>query len=289
MSGDTDSMNNKRILIVGGTAGIGRALAISCLKRGAEVWIVGRRQPDAPLSEARFLQKDLSSMKNAQSLVDDLKKLGKPFDILVFTNGIISTKERTSTDEGIEQDLAISYLSRYVMLQKIFAEKANHVLIKEGETRVFVMGYPGTNQTLKLDDLNSEQSYAQFEAHMKTVVCNEALVSYCADQKVNVLSYGLNPGLIKTEIRDNFFGKGSWLSTVFEFFIGLFFKSAEQYSERVLVPLMTSPSLKSSNKALFDSGGTVLKPNPFFAENPQAYSWIIEQSEALRVKALGSK
>lgn len=38
-------LNKKNILVVGGTAGIGQALAVSCSKRGANVTVVGRRTP----------------------------------------------------------------------------------------------------------------------------------------------------------------------------------------------------------------------------------------------------
>ncbi|KAJ3334946.1 hypothetical protein HDU91_002441 [Kappamyces sp. JEL0680] len=88
----------KSILIIGGTAGIGRALAISCLDRKAAVTVVGRRQPDEALKNAAFVQKDLGLVRNAVDLAAqvDLKK----YDTVVFTNGIFAGAKREETKEG---------------------------------------------------------------------------------------------------------------------------------------------------------------------------------------------
>ncbi len=61
--------------------------------------------------------------------------------------------------------------------------------------------------------------------------------------------YGLNPGLNQTDIREYMLGKG-WLFHVVESMVGLFCKSAEQYAESVLVPLMVAPELQHLIKLL---------------------------------------
>lgn len=77
------------------------------------------------------------------------------------------------------------------------------------------MGFPGTENTCSVDDFNSEKNYSVVVAHMNTVVGNEALVSWLSGQLGSSANlYGLNPGMIKTEIRDSYLVKGSWLSTI---------------------------------------------------------------------------
>ena len=73
--------------------------------------------------------------------------------------------------------------------------------------RVFIMGYPGTGQAGTLDDLNAEKSYRAMPVHMNTVAGNEMLVLDAPTRYPNATFFGLNPGLIKTNIRDNFLGK----------------------------------------------------------------------------------
>ena len=276
----SELIKNKQFLIVGGTAGIGRALAISLLQRGAQVTVVGRRQPDQALAQAKFVSKDLSLMKNAQALAKEIP-LNK-LDVIVFTNGIIPTTDRVETAEKVEIDMAVSYLSRFVFWNAAAASFSQN---RSTKPRVFVMGYPGQNMKSDISDLNSEKEYKAFPAHEKTVIANEALVTYLAENK-SINAYGLNPGLIFTEIRDRLLGKGSWASFIVESMIKLFCQSAEQYAENTLVHLMVSPQLEDASGRLFYSKGSTIGPNPSLSLEKQKQ--VIEESKKLAERALAA-
>ena len=67
------NLQNKNILIIGGTAGIGKALALSLIKRNSNITIVGRRTPSEDiLSKVTFVKKDLTLLKDAVSLYKDI-------------------------------------------------------------------------------------------------------------------------------------------------------------------------------------------------------------------------
>jgi len=150
------------------------------------------------------------------------------------------------------------------------------------------MAFPGKNQTAVLDDFNSEHNYSAITAHMNTVVANEALVTYLNEGlKGTANAYGLNPGAIKTEIRDNFLGKGSWLSWVVESLIGLFTKSAESYAENTLLSVLASPTLEDQPGLLTDSSRFILPQNPFLADSKNL-NRLIEESAKLADLALAS-
>lgn len=274
-------LNKKNILIVGGTAGIGKALAISCLKRNANVTIVGRRAPDDTLSKATFFKKDLSLMVNAHSLADDIDL--KKIDIVVFTNGIIAAPTRQESEEKLELDLAVSYLSRLVFAKTFLSHQlGSQRFDKNHKARIFIMGYPGEKTAASVDDFNSEKQYSTWVAHMNTVVGNEAMVTYLDQQLPDVNVYGLNPGLIRTEIRDNYLQKGSWTSGFVEGSIGLFCKNADSYAENVLIHLLVSDELENSSKALIDSSSVLLTPNEFLVkDNGVNQARVIKESEIL--------
>ena len=63
------------------------------------------------------------------------------------------------------------------------------------------MGFPGADQTGSIDDFNSERTYSLMTAHSNTVVGNEALVLDAAARYPALNAYGLNPSLIKSNIR----------------------------------------------------------------------------------------
>ena len=212
-------------------------------------------------------------MKNAKSLGQELSNT--KIDILVFTNGIMASKTRHETPEGIELDLAVSYLSR--------VEIVNSLTIASN-ARVFVMGFPGQKMEANLEDFNSEKNYAAWPAHMQTVIGNEALVEFCSNRH-SVNAYGLNPGLIRTEIRQNFLGKGLF-SKIVESLIGVFNQSAQAYSDNVLVHLLASPELESKSGCNFDNAGVEIASNPFLTNENRAR--ILAESQKLIDKALAS-
>jgi hypothetical protein len=123
---------------------------------------------------------------------------------------------------------------------------------------------------------------------MRTVVGNEALVTFVADKVPGANVYGLNPGLIRTEIRDGYLGKDTWFSYAVESLIGLFCQSAETFAEKTLLPLMVAPELDSANKMLIDSDGTLLPANPFLAQT-ENYDRVIMESVALIDRAKAAK
>ena len=70
--------------------------------------------------------------------------------------------------------------------------------------------------------------------------------------------------------------------------VGLFFQSAEQYADRVLVHLMATPALDDKTNLLFESNGTQLPPNPFLLKDNHQQA-IMQESIALLDKALAVK
>jgi hypothetical protein len=145
--------------------------------------------------------------------------------------------------------------------------------------RVFVMGYPGTGQAGMPDNLNGEKSYSATSMHMNTVAGNEMLVLDAARRYPNVNFFGLNPGLIKTEIRSNFLGEGTLKWRVAEWMIGLVNPSVETYAER-LTPLLVSPDLEGHSGAMFDQKGNAILPTPKLMDASYVNAFIAG-SEAL--------
>ena len=145
--------------------------------------------------------------------------------------------------------------------------------------RVFIMGFPGTGRAGTPDDLNTEKSYGALRAHWNTVAGNEMLVIDAAKRYPNVTVFGLNPGGIKTNIRDNLFGKDSLKSRVFEGMLGLFTPTADAYADR-LTPLLVSRDLEGHSGAMFDRKGQAILPSPKLTDSSYVNAFITG-SEAL--------
>lgn len=245
-----------KALIVGGTGGLGRAIATNLHEKGADVTIVGQSLRDTEDNKLHFIKADLSLVKNCEKVASDLNKNGltNQFTHIIFTTGIFSSKNRQVTADGIERDMAISYLSRYIMLRSMepHISKTFKVNGTDAKPRVFVMGYPGSNQAGNPDDMNADPvKYGFLAAHMNTVAANEAIVLHYAKKTKPFNIYGLNPGMVKTNIRTNLTGTG-FLARTMENIMGFFVQSPEDYASNI-VPLLVTPEIENHDGAMFDN------------------------------------
>jgi NAD(P)-dependent dehydrogenase (short-subunit alcohol dehydrogenase family) len=258
---DPASVNlmGKLVAVVGGTGGIGRAFSRFMASRGARVWVVGQTFRDQGVAGIAFIKADLSLMREAHRVGKALP--AESLDLVVLTTGIMAAARRQETAEGLERDLAVSYLSRLVLVREISPRLGTSRADSVVKPRVFVMGFPGAGHIGSIDDLNAEQSYGMMAAHMNTVVGNEVLVLDSARRYPAVNFFGLNPGLVKSNIRSNLLGAGTLRHRAVEWLIGLVSASAETYAER-MTPLLVSPDLEAHSGALFNRKGEAILPTP---------------------------
>lgn len=268
------SLAGKKMIVVGGTGGIGLAIAKASMKAGASVTIVGRTNRGT--EGLNFVPCDVSLMSNVRKLASDLPIEGA--DYLCFTNGIVPAKVKVVTAEGIEEDMATSALSRFVFLNS--AESR----LKAG-ARVFIWGFPGSGVVKEADvaDINSEKRYGggfSPPTHANTVALNEALVAHWASK--GVVTAGFNPGLIKTAIRNSMHGGKGFVAGFMEGVVSLFNPDTDQYAQ-VILPLFTAPELAEQKGLHFGQKGTTIKPSPELT--PAAVQRWIDAANALAEKA----
>ncbi|MCX7083989.1 MAG: SDR family NAD(P)-dependent oxidoreductase [Methylococcales bacterium] len=277
-----DSLFGIKVAIIGGTNGIGRLLALEMISKGAEVLVVGRTFRDDNIPRLSFMKADLSQMKEAKRITQQLP--AETLDMVFFTAGIMAGKQRSESDEGIEIDLAVSYLNRFVMIREISERLGKDRNQDTFKPRVFVWGFPGTNQKGNLSDFNSEKSYSLMSAHSNTVIGNEALVLDSALRFPKINFFGMNPGLMKSNIRSSPLGEGSWALKITEMFIGTLFPSVETYSRRIL-PLLVSHDIENHSGAMFNRHGHAIHTSKFLSQQ-SGLANVIEQSERLAARAL---
>jgi hypothetical protein len=245
------SLSNKDILVIGGTKGIGAALVRELGTTGnAKVTFTGRACTDKSLleiPEAKFISCDLSTVGLAREFVRD-KLEGKQFDTVIFCLGIVNKPKIVRNVEGIEEDMATSYLSRFVILTELI--RANSMT---GRKRVYNFGYPGNhNGPYNLDDINfdkTETKYKQLQAHINPVLFNDALVYEVKRRYPELETFGVNPGLVhRSAHRHQEEEDGpspSFANWLLDSMIGLFHISTEEYVEKVGIHLIAKPESHS--------------------------------------------
>jgi NAD(P)-dependent dehydrogenase (short-subunit alcohol dehydrogenase family) len=267
-------------IVVGGTGGLGRAISRCLALHGARVIVVGQTFRDQGVANIECVQADLSLLREARLVADLLP--AEVADVIIFTTGIFAAPEREVTAEGIERDMAISFLNRLVMLRAMVPRLGAWGSNGPFKPRIFVMGHPGTGQAGNPQDLNAEAEYKAFSVHMNTVAGNEALVLEFARRYPAFEIFGLNPGIIKTAIRSNFLGEGSLKHRFVEWMIGIIMQSPERYAKRI-APLLMSPNISEFSGALFNNKGLEIQPSK--AMNGRYVADYIAASEALAMRA----
>jgi NAD(P)-dependent dehydrogenase (short-subunit alcohol dehydrogenase family) len=271
----------KKVVIVGGTDGLGRAIAQAAAARGAKVTVAGRTFRDAGVAGIDFVRADLATVREAAALGAALAGRAGDIDVLIFTTGIIPGPKKVVTSEGIEIDMAVSALSRAVVLKHVAPS------MKSG-SRIFVMGFPGAGQKGDPTDLNSDKRYEGVLGwtHMQTVAVNEALVHHWAAKLkgAGVGVYGLNPGLIRTNIRADAM-KGCFAAFI-EGCIGCCFISPDKYALNVL-QILAAPELASHTGAVFSQDGGAALPTPEM-KNAAHLAEMVKAVDALQARAEGA-
>src|ERR1700737_3307690 len=124
-----DKMEGKRVLITGGTGGIGKQAAIGLLERGAEVVIVGRNpeKTNAVVDELKkgtgnpkvdSLLADLSSIAEVKRLAAEVKARYPRLDVLLNNAGGINPGRSTTVD-GYERTMATNHLAYFVLANEL--------------------------------------------------------------------------------------------------------------------------------------------------------------------------
>lgn len=278
-SGSPRSLSGQNVVIIGGTGGIGRALSRYFAANKAHVQVIGQTFRDQTVSGIEFIKADLSLMTEARRVADLID--AENTDMLIFTTGIFAAPKRQETSEGLERDMAVSYLSRRVIMQAL-ADRLGHA--RPHNARVFIMGYPGSGKPGTLGDLNAEREYRAMEVHMNTVAGNEMLVLDTAAKHRDISVFGLNPGFVKTNIRSNFLGGNKLVFNVLETLVGWFTPTAEKYAKNI-TPLLLSPQLDEFSGTLFNRKGQAIMPSKGI-NDVQHMQAFFAQSDALVKKAM---
>jgi NAD(P)-dependent dehydrogenase (short-subunit alcohol dehydrogenase family) len=171
-------IEGKRVLITGGTGGIGKQAAIQLLQLGAHVVLVGRNEEKtkAVVEELKtrtqnpnveYLLADLSTIGAVQQLVREVIAKYPRLDVLLNNAGGMNPGRGTTAD-GYERTLATNHLAYFVLANGLLP-----LLEKSSPSRIVnVASDAHTRGKLDYDDLNAEKGYSTFKQYSRTKAMN---------------------------------------------------------------------------------------------------------------------
>jgi NAD(P)-dependent dehydrogenase (short-subunit alcohol dehydrogenase family) len=242
-------MNNKTVVFVGGTRGMGRKAAMKLAAQGADLILIGHNPERgaeaaaearaAGASHAEFLCADLGQREEVAKVASRILSMRSKIHVLV-NNAAAFFKTGTRTNEGVDQGFALNFLGAYKLTRML--EPA----LVAGRARVInvtSMGHKMVKQ-VNLDALMKP------EGHVTSMdsygIAKLAMVTFTYSLARRLESKGvtaniLDPFMVETEIGEHFDGNPLQRWVMFKVMPALFGTTQEK-GALPYVELASSPA-----------------------------------------------
>ncbi|MCX6333618.1 MAG: SDR family NAD(P)-dependent oxidoreductase [Bacteroidia bacterium] len=113
----------KKILITGGTSGLGQELVQVFLEKGYHVVTTGRREflSDKPVERLSYYRVDFSDLGITAHTFMEIAKAHE-FDLVINNAGILSPSKHTLTKDGLEYTFQVNFLA-HLLVNEIIIER----------------------------------------------------------------------------------------------------------------------------------------------------------------------
>ncbi len=205
---DQKPLRGRRVLVTGGTRGIGLYTAMGLAQKGAHVIIVGhnadhgeaavRKITERAGQEAvRFVRADLSVLAGIRELADQIVSEDRLLDVLV-NNVAGFFRQRRETADGLEMTFALNHISYFLLtgllLPQIRGSKMGRIVNVSSDAH--------RQARMDFDDLQFEKSYRPYQAYARSKLEN-LLFTYELDRRIReagVTVNALHPGFVNSKL-----------------------------------------------------------------------------------------
>lgn len=178
-------MSPLRALVIGGTSGIGHAMAcrLASTSPASSSVIITGRTPPSPLPHPdiiSFIPLDATSMRSIKAYTTSLAQnqfASSKIDILIMSQGIMSTAPRTETPEGIDRKMALHYYGKQLLIRELLP-----LLTPSARVVTVYDGWLGSPDKLLWDDLDLKRpgNYGLASAANHCISMNDGMCQYWA-------------------------------------------------------------------------------------------------------------
>lgn len=279
-------------LVTGGTDGIGKEIARGLASAGLRVLVVGRDRDKGARSvrelrestgndDVSFIAADLELVSEAERLAAEIGRLTPALHLLVHSAGIVRGR-RVLTDEGVESNFAVNYLSRFVLTTRLLP-----LMTATGRAdltaRILIVGGAALNGTLHFDDLDLTRGFSTIRAVRQFCQANDVLTVELARRlgaapRVTITS--LKVGVVKTNIRHEF---PTWMKVLVPLVFDPLLGQTPAEAARAGLELLLEPRHEGTTGALFTKIRAMRRVEPKIDRDLGRALW--SSSEALVARA----
>ena len=208
-------MSGKTVLITGATGGIGKAAAAELIRRGAEVWLIGRNPEktaavQAEIGAAGHVIADLSIRGEALRAAQDFAARVGKLDVLLNNAGAIYDRRR-ETPEGIEMTWALNHLAYFIVTRELLP-----LLRASGGRVVNVSSAAHAFGKIRWQDPEFKTGYSAWAAYGQSKLANILFTRELAyrERESGVSANALHPGMVASGFNQNNSGLTARLSAL---------------------------------------------------------------------------
>jgi NAD(P)-dependent dehydrogenase (short-subunit alcohol dehydrogenase family) len=188
-----------KILITGGTSGLGLGLVRFFLQKGYGVVATGRNMISMPeyIDRFTFIMADFSDLSQTSFAIKRLCETSR-FDIVINNAGILSPPEFTRTADGLEYTFQVNFLSHLLV---------NEIILKNSPPGrpLIIAGVVSPVYRIAEKDLGipvSDEGYRPLKAYSNSkfhlaLMCSYLPVKY---RSPDLTCIGFNPGVFRSNI-----------------------------------------------------------------------------------------
>ncbi|MCK5469007.1 MAG: SDR family NAD(P)-dependent oxidoreductase [Cyclobacteriaceae bacterium] len=164
-----DVIKNKRVLITGGTSGLGRSLAVEFLGLGFNVFALGRNDISNEIKNQNFnfIQCEFSDLQSVKTIGEQLAKEKGGFSFIINSAGILSPPGYEQTKNGFELSYQVNFLSHVLLTSLIHGGNySKPECIVNISSPLYVKGRIDQGQLINRENYRIVQAYAQTKLFM---------------------------------------------------------------------------------------------------------------------------
>ena len=193
------SSHTGKILITGGTSGLGLGLVKCFLKKGYEVVATGRKNHALPDYQDRFTfcATDFSDLSQTSDAVKRICRDHR-FDIVINNAGVLNPPDFQLTCDGYEYSFQVNFLSHLLINEIIIRNNGYERPLKIGATVSLVYRFAENDLIIN----NSDKNYRPLKAYSNSKLYLALMCSYLPHkyQSCNLRCIGFDPGVFSSEI-----------------------------------------------------------------------------------------
>lgn len=169
-------LSGRRVLLTGGSDGIGLGIAIRLVRAGAQLVLPVRNPVKGEAALTRIREQssradvsleslDLSSLASVAALGERMRGDGRPIHVLINNAGVMTPPDRQTTKDGFELQTGTNHLGHVALVAQLLP------LLRDGGARVTSQVSVAANQgSINWDDLGWERSYDGMGAYSQSKI-----------------------------------------------------------------------------------------------------------------------